>query len=223
MMMKIWLSYLKRDLLIAFRLRSEMIQPVLFYILIVAMFPLGAGSDHAILEKIAAGIIWVTALLASMLSLDSLFRSDYEDGSLEQMTLSDHPLSLIISAKVFSHWLTTALPLIAVTPLLSVLLFLPENALGTLMLTLLLGTPVLSLIGAIGVALTVGLRRGGVILSLLILPLYVPVLIFSTLAIQNAAENFSASAQLSMLAAILILAITIAPFAIAAALKISLS
>ncbi|MCW8901229.1 MAG: heme exporter protein CcmB [Gammaproteobacteria bacterium] len=222
-MFNAWLQILKRDLLIAFRRRSEIIHPLIFFVMVISLFPLAIGDDKVLLQKIAPAIIWVTALLATMLSLDNLFRSDFEDGSLEQMNLLKIPLSLIVTAKITAHWLITGLPLILITPLLAVLLYMTADTTTMLLLTLLLGTPTLSLIGAVGIALTVALRQGGVILSLLILPLYIPVLIFATLALQNTAQGFSAEAQLAMMLAILVLAITLAPFAIAAALKVSLN
>ena len=218
-----WTQIFKRDLLIAFRRRSEIIHPIIFFIMVISLFPLAIGDDKVLLQKIAPAIIWVTALLATMLSLDSLFRSDFEDGSLEQMTLLKTPLSFLVTAKISAHWVITGLPLILITPLLAVLLYMPSESISMLLLTLLLGTPTLSLIGAVGIALTVGLRQGGVILSLLILPLYIPVLIFATLALQNVEQGFSAEAQLAMMLAILVLAITLSPFAIAAALKVSLN
>ncbi|MDH5601084.1 MAG: heme exporter protein CcmB [Gammaproteobacteria bacterium] len=222
-MFNAWSQIIKRDLLIAFRRRSEIIHPLIFFVMVISLFPLAIGDDKVLLQKIAPAIIWVTALLATMLSLDNLFRSDFEDGSLEQMTLLKVPLSFLVTAKITAHWLITGLPLILITPLLAVLLYLSAETTGMLLLTLLLGTPTLSLIGAVGIALTVALRQGGVILSLLILPLYIPVLIFATLALQNTVQGFSAEAQLAMMLAILILAITLAPFAIAAALKVSLN
>ncbi len=222
-MFNAWSQIFKRDLLIAFRKRSEIIHPLIFFVMVVSLFPLAIGDDKILLQKIAPAIIWVTALLATMLSLDNLFRSDFEDGSLEQLTLVKTPLSLLVTAKITAHWVITGLPLILITPLLAVLLYVPTETISMLLLTLLLGTPTLSLIGAVGIALTVGLRQGGVILSLLILPLYIPVLIFATLAMQNSAQGFSAEAQLAMLLAILVLAITLSPFAIAAALKVSLN
>ncbi len=222
-MLKAWRQIFKRDLLIAFRRRSEIIHPLIFFVMVISLFPLAIGDDKALLQKIAPAIIWVTALLSTMLSLDNLFRSDFEDGSLEQMTLLKTPLSFLVTAKIIAHWFITGLPLILITPLLAVLLYLPADTVSMLLLTLLLGTPTLSLIGAVGIALTVALRQGGVILSLLILPLYIPVLIFATLALQNTAQGFSAEAQLAMLLAILVLAITLSPFAIAAALKVSLN
>lgn len=222
-MFNAWLQILKRDLLIAFRRRSEIVHPLIFFVMVISLFPLALGDDKVLLQKIAPAIIWVTALLATMLSLDNLFRSDFEDGSLEQMTLLEMPLSLLVTAKIMAHWLITGLPLIIITPLLAVLLYVPTETISMLLLTLLLGTPTLSLIGAVGIALTVALRQGGVILSLLILPLYIPVLIFATLALQNTAQGFSADAQLAMMLAILVLGITLSPFAIAAALKVSLN
>jgi len=222
-MLTAWTQIFKRDLLIAFRRRSEIIHPLIFFVMVISLFPLAIGDDKVLLQKIAPAIIWVTALLATMLSLDNLFRSDFEDGSLEQMTLLKTPLSFLVTAKITAHWFITGLPLILITPLLAVLLYLPVDTISMLLLTLLLGTPTLSLIGAVGIALTVGLRQGGVILSLLILPLYIPVLIFATLALQNTEQGFSAEAQLAMMLAILVLAITLSPFAIAAALKVSLN
>ncbi len=211
-----------RDLLLAFRRRTELLNPLLFFVLVTTLFPLGIGADPALLRQIAPGIIWVAALLAAMLSLDSVFRSDFEDGSLEQFLLSAQPLSVLVLAKVIVHWLITGLPLLIVAPLLGLLLNLPGESIATLMLTLLLGTPVLSLVGAIGVALTVGLRRGGMILSLLVLPLYIPVLIFAADAVQSAGAGLSISAHLSLLAALLMLSVSLSPLATAAALKISL-
>lgn len=222
-MFNAWIQIFKRDLLIAFRRRSEIIHPIIFFVMVISLFPLAIGDDKVLLQKIAPAIIWVTALLATMLSLDNLFRSDFEDGSLEQMTLLKTPLSMLVTAKIMAHWVITGLPLILITPLLAVLLYMPSELISMLLLTLLLGTPTLSLIGAVGIALTVGLRQGGVILSLLILPLYIPVLIFATLALQNVEQGFSAEAQLAMMLAILVLAITLSPFAIAAALKVSLN
>jgi heme exporter protein B len=214
---------LKRDLILAYRHRSELANPLLFFIIVISLFPLGISPESKNLQGIAPGVIWVAALLAAMLSLDSLFRSDFEDGSLEQIALSSHSLPLLVLAKVFAHWLITGLPLILLAPLLSVLLFLPDNAILTLVATLALGTPILSLVGAIGVALTVGLRRGGVLLSLLVLPLYIPVLIFAAGAVNEAARGFEVAGHLYFLGALLSLSLTLSPFATAAALRISLS
>jgi heme exporter protein B len=217
-----FLAIIRRDLVLAFRRRAEMINPLLFFILVITLFPLGIGAQPNLLQAIAPGVIWVAALLAAMLSLDGMFRSDFDDGSLEQMLLSPHPASLLVLAKVLAHWLVTGLPLLLVAPLLAVFLGLPSHALGVLLLTLLLGTPVLSLIGAIGVALTVGLRRGGMILSLLVLPLYVPVLIFAGNAVQMAASGLPVDAQISILTSMLLLALVLAPWPTAAALKMSI-
>jgi len=214
---------LKRDLVLALRRRAEMVNPLLFFVLITSLFPLGFGADTSLLRAAGPGLIWVAALLAALLSLEGMFRSDFEDGTLEQILLSAHPVSVLVLAKVLAHWLVTGLPLILVAPLLGVLLALPTQAIEVLLLTLLLGTPVLSLIGAVGVGLTVGLRRGGVILSLLVLPLYVPVLIFASDAVATAAAGIPITAQLYILGAMLVLALSLAPLATAASLKISLS
>ena len=222
-LVRAFLFLLNRDLLISFRRRSEAANPLLFFVIVVSLFPLGIGAEPKLLEAMAPGVIWVAALLASMLSLDSIFRSDFEDGSLEQLLLSAHPVTVLVLAKVTAHWLVTGLPLILVAPLLAIFLGLPAQGLGILMLTLLLGTPVLSLVGAIGVALTVGLRRGGVIISLLVLPLYIPVLIFGSNAVQIALTGLPVGGQLSMLAALLALALALAPLPTAAALRMSLS
>lgn len=217
------IALLRRDLLLAFRRRAEMANPLLFFVLVTTLVPLGVGANPNLLQSMAPGVIWVAALLAAMLSLDGIFRSDFEDGTLEQLLLSAYPLSVLVLAKIAAHWLVTGLPLLVVAPLLAVLLGLPQHALGVLMLTLALGTPILSLIGAIGVALTVGLRRGGILLSLLVLPLYVPVLIFGADAVQRAAEGLQVVAQLNILGAMLLLALALAPLPTAAALRISLS
>lgn len=216
-------AIIRRDLILAIRLRAEAVNPVFFFILVVTLFPLGVGAETKLLQSMAPGIIWVSALLAAMLSLDSLFRSDFDDGSLEQLLLSPHPLSILVFAKIIAHWLVTGLPLLLIAPLLAVFLGLPQQALGTLLITLVLVTPVLSLIGSIGVALTVGLRRGGMILSLLVLPLYVPVLIFASNAVTMAGNGFAVDAQINILTAILLLSVVLAPLPTAAALKMSMS
>ena len=216
-----FVGVLQRDLKISFRKQSELLNPIFFFILVVSLFPLGVGPSPKILAEIAPGVIWVAALLATLLSMERLFRSDFEDGTLEQLLLSAHSLPMLVLAKVLTHWLMTGLPLLLVSPLLGVLLHLPTDAISVLPLSLLLGTPALSLLGAIGVALTVGLRRGGVLLTLLVLPLYVPVLIFGTSAVSAAGIGLSVSGQLALLGAILVLALTLAPFAIAAGLRIS--
>ncbi|MGB5260244.1 MAG: heme exporter protein CcmB [Gammaproteobacteria bacterium] len=213
----------RRDLILAARRRAEMANPLLFFILVTSLFPLGIGANPNLLQAVAPGIIWVAALLAALLSLDSVFRSDFEDGSLEQYLLSSHPVSVLVLAKIIAHWLITGLPLLLISPLLGILLGLPVTAIKTLFFTLLLGTPVLSLIGAVGVALTVGLRKGGMILSLLVLPLYIPLLIFASSAVDSAAAGLPVTAHLSLIAALLVLALSLSPFATAAALRVSLS
>jgi len=216
-------AVIRRDLILAFRRRAEVANPVFFFILVVTLFPLGIGAQPKLLQAMAPGVIWVSALLAVMLSLDSLFRSDFDDGSLEQMLLSSHPLTILVFAKIIAHWLVTGLPLIFVAPLLAIFLGLPEQALGTLLITLVLATPVLSLIGSIGVSLTVGLRRGGMILSLLVLPLYVPVLIFASNAVEMAGNGLAVDAQINILLAIFFMSVVLAPLPAAAALKMSIS
>lgn len=216
-------AILRRDLILAVRRRSEIANPLLFFVLVITLFPLGIGARPQLLQAIAPGIIWVSALLAAMLSLDSLFRSDFDDGSLEQILLSPHPVSILILGKIVAHWLVTGLPLLLIAPLLAVFLGMPQSAIGVLLLSLLLGTPVLSLIGAIGVALTVGLRRGGMILSLLVLPLYVPVLIFAGNAVEMASNGLPVTAQINILIAILLLSLVLAPWPTAAALKMSMN
>ncbi|MDX8127471.1 heme exporter protein CcmB [Methylomonas sp. OY6] len=216
-------AIIRRDLLLAFRRRAEMANPLFFFVLVVTLFPLAVGAQPNLLRAMAPGVIWVSALLAALLSLDGLFRSDFEDGSLEQMLLSPHALSVLVLGKIIAHWLVTGLPLLLVAPLLAVFLGLPQQAMGTLWLTLILATPLLSLIGAIGMALTVGLRRGGMLLSLLVLPLYVPVLIFASGAVDRAASGLPVGAQLYILLAMLLSALVLVPLPTAAALKMSVN
>ncbi|MDH3831220.1 MAG: heme exporter protein CcmB [Gammaproteobacteria bacterium] len=218
-----FLILIRRDLMLAVRHRAEMANPILFFVLVTSLFPLGIGANPALLQAVAPGVIWVAALLAALLSIENVFRSDFEDGSLEQYLLSSHPVSVLVLAKITAHWLITGLPLLLISPLLGILLGLPVDAIKVLFITLLLGTPVLSLIGAVGVALTVGLRKGGMILSLLVLPLYIPVLIFASSAVDTAAAGLPVTAHLSLIAALLLLALSLSPFATAAALRVSLS
>jgi heme exporter protein B len=215
-------ALLKRDLRLAYRHRNELLNPLFFFILVVMLFPLGTTPEKQLLMTMAPGVIWVAALLASMLALDTLFRADYEDGTLEQILISPHPLSVLVFAKIISHWLVTGFPMILLAPMLAIFMYLPEEGLGVLMLTLAIGTPILSLVGAIGMGLTVGLRRGGMLLSLLVLPLYIPVLIFSANAVDAHLADMAIKGQLYFLSAVLVLAITLAPVATAAALRISL-
>lgn len=221
-MFKIFLSLLKRDLRLAFRHKSDILNPLFFFVIVVTLFPLGISPERQTLAEIGPGVIWVAALLASMLSLDSLFRSDFDDGTLELMLMSEYPLSIMVLAKIVVHWLVTGFPIIIFSPLLGTVMFLNNDAIVTLMITLLLGTPILSLIGAIGMALVVALKRGGMLLSLLVLPLYIPVLIFSANAVGSSMAGLSISGQLYFLAAFLVFCITLAPIATSAALRVSL-
>lgn len=211
------------DLRSSFRQPQDLLNPLLFFILVVMLFPLGVSPEIAFLRQAGGGILWVAALLSVLLSLDHLFRYDFDDGTLEQLALQPQPLFLLVLAKCLAHWLLTGLPLVLLTPLLAVMVHLEGNSIRVLCLTLLIGTPVLSLIGAIGAALTLGLRSAGVLLSLMIIPLYIPVLIFGTGTVMAAAEGAPVTGQLALMGAFLVLALTLAPFAAAAALKISLS
>ncbi len=202
---------------------SEVIHPVMFFVIVVALFPFGVGSDPLLLRTIGPGIIWVGALLATLLSLDALFRSDFDDGTLEQMALSGHPLTVLVLGKVFVHWCATGLPLLIVTPLLGGLLGMAGEVQLTLLAALALGTPTLSLIGAVGTALTVGIRRSGLLLTLLVLPLYVPVLIFGASVVLAAGSGLPTVGHFYILGAMMILALTLAPLAAGAALRISLN
>lgn len=213
---------LRRDLLLSYRRRSEVLQPLIFLLVVVSLFPLGVGPSPEKLAGMSQGVIWIAALLATVLSLDSLFRPDFEDGSLEQWVLAGHSLAWVALAKVLAHWLVAGLPIVLLAPLLAIWMNLPEPGLPVLVISLIIGTPVLSLIGAIGGALTVSTKRGGQMLSLLVFPLYVPLLIMATSAVISAIDGLSYAGQLGMMAAGLVAALTLAPFAIAAALKLSL-
>ncbi len=215
-------AIIRRDLLLAMRRKSEVLTALFFFIIVVSLFPLGIGPESALLRKIAPGVIWVSALLATMLGLARLFAPDHADGTLEQMVLSPTPLGLLVSGKIAAHWITTGLPLVLLAPVLGIQFDLDVEALGVLVLALLLGTPLLSLIGAIGAALTLGVRGGGVLLSLLVLPLYVPALIFGAGAVESHISGIGAGGHLSLLAALLALAVFFAPWATTAALRIAL-
>ncbi len=217
-----FLGMLRRDLLIACRSPVEVLHPLVFFVIVVTLFRIGAGPGPQALAALGPGVLWVAALLATLLGLDALFRADFEDGSLEQILLSPAPLPLLVAAKVLAHWLVAGLPLLALSPLLAGALGMSGPALLTLLLSLVLGGPVLSLTGAIGVALTVGLRRGGPLVSLLVLPLYVPVLVFGAQAVNAAGAGLPATGALYMLSALLALAAVLSPPAAAAALRISL-
>lgn len=214
---------LKRDLLLAMRRRTDVLTTLFFFVIVVSLFPLGVGTERQVLQILGPGVVWVAALLASMLALERLFAADYEDGTLEQMLLTAQPLSLLVLAKVGAHWLLTGLPLVLIAPLVGMQYHLSDAQIGIMMLSLLLGTPILSLIGAIGAALTLGLRGGGILLSLLILPLYIPVLVYGSGAIEVARIALTdTEPYLMLLSAFLLAALTLAPLASAAALKISL-
>lgn len=217
------IATLRRDLTLMLRRRSEVMNPLVFFALVITLFPLGLSPDPELLASVAPGLLWVAALLATLLSLDSLFRADFEDGSLEQLLLAPQPLAAMVLAKVVVHWLLTGLPLALMAPVLGLMLGLPAGSHLILMLALALGSASLSLVGAIGAALTVGLARGGVLLSLLVLPLYIPVLIFGAGAVQAALLGDGVAAHLAILGALLALAIMLAPWAIAAALRISVN
>ncbi|GAA0787867.1 heme exporter protein CcmB [Marinobacterium sediminicola] len=213
----------RREFLLSFRRKSDLVNPLIFFLMVATLFPLGVSPEPGFLAQIAPGVVWVAALLATLLSMDALFRSDYEDGSLEQLLLSPQPLFIVVLAKVVAHWMMTGLALTIMAPLLGLMLFLPSEGMPGLMLSLLLGTPTLSLVGAIGAALTVGLKKGGVLISLLVLPLYIPVLIFGSSAVQAAVTGLPLGGYLALLGALLALALGLAPLAISAALRISIS
>ena len=214
-------AIIHRDLLLAWRRRSDVATTVLFFVIVVSLFPLGIGAEPNLLRAIAPGVIWVAALLACMLSLARMFESDHADGTLDGMLLAAAPLGTIVIARVLAHWLVTGVPLVVLAPVLALQFDLPAGLLPVLVGSLLLGTPVLSLVGAIGAALTLGLRGGGVLLALLVLPLYVPVLIIGAGALDAAASGLSAQAHYLLLAALLVLAGAFAPWAVSAALRIS--
>jgi heme exporter protein B len=220
---KAFYHVLMRDIRLALRSSHELANPLIFFVLVVSLFPLAVTPTPEALRAMAPGVIWVSALLAVLLSLDRLFKQDYEDGSLDQLMLSPNPLMVLVLAKVLAHWLLTGLPLVIIAPLLGLFLALPSAANEVLVYSLLLGTPVLSLIGAIGVSLTVAVNRGGVLLSLIVLPLYIPILIFGANAVDVAMSDMSVRGQLLFLAAVLALSISLAPLAIAVALRITAS
>ena len=215
-----FLAIFRRDLLLGVRRGSESLNPLLFFLMATAMIPLGISPDPDLLSVLASGMLWVLALLATLLSLDRLFRTDYTDGSLEQLLSSPQPLYLIVLAKVSVHWILTGLPLALMSPLLGLMLSLP-GAYDVMVISLLLGSATLSLIGAIGAALTVSLSKGGLLISLIIMPLYVPVLIFGSSAVTRTIEGFDVGPQLAILGALFALSLLLAPFAAATALRIS--
>ncbi|MEO9945820.1 MAG: heme exporter protein CcmB [Paraglaciecola sp.] len=219
--MQALVSLLKRDLSLAYRQRAELMQPLLFFVLVISLFPLGVGPEPKTLQLIGPGVIWVAAILSSLLGLERMFRDDFSDGSLEQLILSGASLSGAALVKVFAHWITSIFPLIILSPLLALFLHLTEPMYWALLKTLLLGTPLLSLIGAIAVGLTVGLNKGGMLLALLLLPVFVPLLIFATSAVEAASMGLQYNAQLAIIGAMLLFSLALAPFAIAYALRVS--
>lgn len=220
-MFRAFLTVLKRDLILAMRRKSDVTSTLFFFVVVVSLFPLAIGPELDTLRMIAPGIVWVAALLASMLALDHMFSVDYQDGSLEQLLLTPQPLTILVVAKVLAHWLITGLPLVMIAPLLGIQYDLSSEAIRVLLITLLIGTPALSLIGAIGAALTLGLRGGGVLVSLLVLPLTIPVLIFGAGAVEANVSGLGSEGHLSMLLAILVMSLLLSPLATAVALRIS--
>lgn len=214
-------AVVKRDLLLAFRRRADVVTAVFFFIIVASLFPLGVGPEPAVLRMIAPGVLWVAALLSCLLSLGRVFTADFQDGVLEQMVLIPHPLTVLVLAKVFAHWLVSGLPVVLLSLLLGLQFGLEGNALAVLVLSLLLGTPTLSLIGSIGAALTLGVRGSGMLVALLVLPLFIPVLIFGAGAVSSTVSGIGAEANVSLLGACLMAALPLAPWATAAAVRIA--
>ena len=213
---------IRRDLILAMRRRADVLTTLIFFVMVVSLFPLGVGPELEMLRKMAAGVLWVAALLASMLSLGRLFSADYLDGTLEQMMLAPQSLSMLVLGKMTAHWMVSGLPLVLMAPVLGLQFDMSARALGVLILGLMLGTPILSMVGAIGAALTLGLRGGGVLLSLLVLPLCIPVLIFGAGAVEAISSGLSIMSHLSLLGALLVLALVFTPWVTAQALRISM-
>lgn len=220
---KVFQQIIRRDLRVAMRQRSDLLNPLIFLLIVITLFPLGVGPGPDILGRIAAGVIWVSALLSAMLGLERIFRDDFRDGALEQMLLLPVAVELSVLGKIVVHWLLTAVPVLLITPLLALLLNLPVQAWGVLWLTLLIGTPILSAAGAIGVALTVSLNKGGALLSLLLLPLLVPLLIFATAAVEATLAGVSPAGPLALIGAFSVLSVTLAPLAVKAGLRVSVN
>jgi heme exporter protein B len=220
-MLETLLWIVRRDVTLAWRRRTDLFTTLIFFVIVIALFPLGIGPELDTLRLIAPGVMWVGALLASMLALEQLFSADHRDGSLEQLLLTPHPLGVIVLGKVIAHWLITGLPLVVLAPVLGLQYDMSAESLKIMVIALLLGTPTLSLLGAIGAALTLGLRTGGILVALLVLPLYIPVLIFGAGAVEATASGLGGQAHLSMLGAILLVALLATPIATSAALRIS--
>jgi heme exporter protein B len=217
-----FVAVLRRDLVLALRRRSDVLTTFFFFIIVVSLFPLGVGPEPNTLRAIAPGVLWVAALLASMLALSRLFAGDFADGTLEQLALAPQPLGILVLAKTLAHWLVTGLPLVLIAPVLGLQFDLPSGALWVMTLALLLGTPVLSLVGAVGAALTLGVRGASGLLAILVLPLYVPVLIFGAAAASASVSGMSVAGHLSLLGAFLLIAAALSPWATAAAVRIAL-
>lgn len=213
---------IRRDLVLAMRRRADVLTTLIFFVMVVSLFPLGVGPELDMLRKMAPGVLWVAALLASMLSLGRLFSADYLDGTLEQMMLAPQSLSMLVLGKMTAHWMVSGLPLVLMAPVLGLQFDMSVRALGVLIVGLMLGTPILSMLGAIGAALTLGLRGGGVLLSLLVLPLCIPVLIFGTGAVEAITSGLSIASHLSLLGALLVMALVFTPWVTAQALRISM-
>jgi heme exporter protein B len=221
-MLDLLVLVIRRDLVLAMRRRADVLTTLIFFVMVVSLFPLGVGPELEMLRKMAAGVLWVAALLASMLSLGRLFSADYLDGTLEQMMLAPQSLSMLVLGKMTAHWMVSGLPLVLMAPVLGLQFDMSVQALGVLIVGLMLGTPILSMVGAIGAALTLGLRGGGVLLSLLVLPLCIPVLIFGTGAVEAVSSGLSIASHLSLLGALLVLALVFTPWVTAQALRISM-
>jgi heme exporter protein B len=221
-MLDLLVLVIKRDLVLAMRRRADVLTTLIFFVMVVSLFPLGVGPELDMLRKMAPGVLWVAALLASMLSLGRLFSADYLDGTLEQMMLAPQSLSMLVLGKMTAHWMVSGLPLVLMAPVLGLQFDMTVQALGVLIVGLMLGTPVLSMLGAIGAALTLGLRGGGVLLSLLVLPLCIPVLIFGTGAVEAISSGLSIASHLSLLGALLVMALVFTPWVTAQALRISM-
>ena len=221
-LLQLLLLVIRRDLVLAMRRRADVLTTLVFFVIVVSLFPLGVGPELGMLRKMAPGVLWVAALLASMLSLGRLFSADYQDGTLEQMMLAPQSLSMLVLGKMIAHWMVSGLPLVLMAPVLGLQFDMSAQPLGVLIIGLLLGTPILSMIGAIGAALTLGLRGGGVLLSLLVLPLCIPVLIFGTGAVEAISSGLSVASHLSLLGALLVLSLVFTPWVTAQALRISM-
>ena len=217
------LATIQRSMRVTFRQPSEFLNPLFFFVLVIALFPLGVGPSEKTLALIAPGVIWVAALLATLLSMESLFRSDFDDGSLDQMLVAPQSMLLMVTGKVIAHWMSSGLPLVLVSPVLGIMLSVDEAGVKAILISLLIGTPILSLLGAVGASLTVGLKKGGVLIALLIIPLYIPVLILGTSMIQTAQLGSDYDGHVLWMLALLALTIGTAPIATAGGIKVSLS